>query len=77
MVSHLLGFLYIPLAPSLFIYSSPIHEFLADQLSNKSIHSLSHTLNLIPFNHLKDPWCEVKFGELVGDFIALFSLSSS
>jgi hypothetical protein len=77
MVSYLLGFLYIPVALSLLIHSCPIHEFLADQLSNKCIYFLSHTSNPIPFNHLEDPWCEVKFGELVGDFIALFSLSFS
>ena len=39
----------------------PIHEFLADLHSNKSIHFTSHTPNHIPFNRLKDPWCEVKF----------------
>jgi hypothetical protein len=44
----------------------------------KQEHSLplSHP-NLIRFNYLKDPWCEVKFGEFFGDFIALFSLSFS
>jgi hypothetical protein len=70
-------FLYIPLALSPLIHSSLIHEFLVNQLSNKCIYFLSHTLNLIPFNHLEGLWCEVKFGELVGDFIALISLSFS
>jgi hypothetical protein len=42
--------LYIPLALSLFIHFFPIHYFLADLLSNKSIHSTSHTQNRISFN---------------------------
>jgi hypothetical protein len=72
------GALLYTLSPlSLFIHSCPIHDFLADQLSNKCIYFVSHNSNLIPFNHLEDPWCEVKFGELVSDFIALFSLSFS
>jgi hypothetical protein len=54
------GLLYIPLTLSLFIHFCPLHEFLADQLSNKSIQSTSHTQNRISFNWLKDPWCEVK-----------------
>jgi hypothetical protein len=45
------GLLYIPLALSLslFIHFCLIHDFLADLLSNKSIHS-SHTQNRISFN---------------------------
>ena len=38
----------------------PFHDFLADQPPNKGIQFTSHTRNRIPFNHLKDPWCEVK-----------------
>ena len=38
----------------------PFHDFLADQPPNKGIHFTSHTRNRIPFNRLKDPWCEVK-----------------
>jgi hypothetical protein len=38
----------------------PFHEFLDDQPPNKGIHFTSHTRNRIPFNRLKDPWCEVK-----------------
>jgi hypothetical protein len=54
------GILYIPLSLSLFIHFYPLHEFLADQPSNKSIQFISHTRNRISFNRLKDPWCEVK-----------------
>jgi hypothetical protein len=52
--------LYTPHSLSLFIHFCPLHEFLADQLSNKIIQSTSHTQNRISFNLLKDPWCEVK-----------------
>jgi hypothetical protein len=45
---------------SLFVLFCPLHEFLADQPSNKSIQFTSHTRNHISFNSLKDPWCEVK-----------------
>jgi hypothetical protein len=44
------GLLYIPLTFSLFIHFCPIHDFLADLLSNKSIQSTSHTQNRISFN---------------------------
>jgi hypothetical protein len=54
------GILYIPLTLSLFIHFCPLHEFLVDQPSNKSIQFTSHTRNRISFNCLKDPWCEVK-----------------
>jgi hypothetical protein len=53
------SFIY-PLTLSLFIHFCPLHEFLADQPSNKSIQFTSHTRNRISFNCLKDPWCEVK-----------------
>jgi hypothetical protein len=54
------GILYIPLTLSLFIHFCPLHEFLTDQPSNKSIQFTSHTRNHISFNCLKDPWCEMK-----------------
>jgi hypothetical protein len=54
------GILYIPLTLSLFIHFCPLHEFLANRPSNKSIQFTSHTRNRISFNCLKDPWCEVK-----------------
>ena len=38
----------------------PFYDFLADQPPNKGIHFTSHTRNRIPFNRLKDPWCEVE-----------------
>jgi hypothetical protein len=44
------GLLYIPLTLSLFIHFCPLHEFLAGQLSNKSIQSTSHTQIRISFN---------------------------
>jgi hypothetical protein len=70
MVGQLLGApLYTPWPLSLHSLLS-IHEFLADQHSNKCIYFISHTQNHIPFHHLEDPWCEVKFVELVGDFIS-------
>jgi hypothetical protein len=54
------GLLYIPLCPLSLILLLPIHEFLANLHSNKSIHFTSHAPNHIPFNHLEDPQCEVK-----------------
>jgi hypothetical protein len=77
MATNFWGLLYIPLCPLSLHSLLPIHEFLADLHSNKSIHFTSHTPNHIPFNHLEDPWCEVKFVVLVGDFISIIPLSSS
>jgi hypothetical protein len=64
-VSQLLGVPLYTLAPSLFIHFYHIHEFLDDQLSNKCIYFIFHTPSHIPFNHLEDPSCEVKFVELI------------
>jgi hypothetical protein len=41
-------------------YFCSLHDFSADQTTNKCIQFTSHTLNRISFNCLKDPWCEVK-----------------